>query len=153
MFRDNFYKRLEAWCTARNMEFMVHLNHEELMMSNGGDMIKNEGSFWRDMRYVGVPGIDNLNQIGPGIVADFPKIATSAAHVNGHPQVWAQEGGGTGQNGKFIADYQLVRGVNFMNLRGLNTPNGGSIGWYVSRAQYLLANGRPGAQVVLPSPH
>jgi hypothetical protein len=75
-------------------------------------MISNEGSFWRDMRYVGVPGIDNLNQIGPGIIADFPKLAASAAHVNGHPQAWEEEGGGTGQNGKFIADYQLVRGVN-----------------------------------------
>ena len=48
-------------------------------------MIKNEGSFWRDMRYVGVPGIDNLNQIGPGIVADFPKLAASAAHVMAVP--------------------------------------------------------------------
>ena len=33
MFRDNFYKRMEDWCVARNMEFMVHLNHEELMMA------------------------------------------------------------------------------------------------------------------------
>jgi hypothetical protein len=147
MFRDNFYKRLEDWCVARNMEFMIHLNHEEKMMGRGEGMISNEGSFWRDMRYVGVTGIDNLNQIGPGIVADFPKIATSAAHVDGHPQVWAEEGGGVGVNGKFIADYQLVRGVNFMNIRGLNGANGASIGWYVSRAQYLLANGRPGAQI------
>ena len=34
-----------------------------------------------------------------------------------------------------------------MNIRGLNTTNGGSIGCYVSRAQYLLAIGRPAAQV------
>jgi hypothetical protein len=40
------------------------------------------------MRYVGVPGIDNLNQIGPGIVADFPKLAASAAHLYGRPLVW-----------------------------------------------------------------
>jgi hypothetical protein len=33
-----------------------------------------------------------------------------------------------------------------MNIRGLNT-NGASIGWYVSRAQQLLAIGRPAAQV------
>jgi hypothetical protein len=147
MFRDNFYKHMEDWCTARNMEFCVHLNHEEKMLGRGEGMISNEGSFWRDMRYVGVPGIDNLNQIGPGIVADFPKLATSAAHVNGHPLVWEEEGGGTGANGKFIADYQLVRGVNYMNIRGLNTTNGASIGWYVSRAQQLLVLGRPAAQV------
>ena len=152
MFRDNFYKRLEDWCTARNMEFMIHLNHEEKMLGRGEGMISNEGSFWRDMHYVGVPWIDNLNQIGPGIVADFPKLATSAAHVNGRPQVWEEEGGGTGANGKFIADYQLVRGVNFMNIRGLNSPSGPSIGNYVSRAQYLLANGRPAAQVALYHP-
>jgi hypothetical protein len=147
MFRNNFYKRLEDWCTARHMEFMIHLNHEEKMLGRGEGMISNEGSFWRDMRYVGVPGIDNLNQIGPGIVADFPKIAASAAHVNGHPLVWAEEGGGTGQNGKFVADYQLVRGVNYMNIRGMNNSNGAAIGWYVSRAQHLLALGRPAAQV------
>jgi hypothetical protein len=147
MFRDNFYKHMEDWCTARNMEFCVHLNHEEKMMGRGEGMISNEGSFWRDMRYVGVPGIDNLNQIGPGIVADFPKLATSAAHVNGHPLVWEEEGGGTGANGKFVADYQLVRGVNYMNIRGLNNTNGASIGWYVSRSQQLLALGYPAAQV------
>ena len=147
MFRDNFYQRLEHWCTARNMEFMVHLNHEEKMLGRGEGMISNEGSFWRDMHFVGVPGIDNLNQIGPGIIADFPKLAASAAHVNGHPQVWAEEGGGLGPVGKFVANYQLVRGVNFMNIRGLQTTNGTAIGWYVSRAQQLLASGRPAAQV------
>jgi hypothetical protein len=148
MFRDNFYKVEEDWCTARNMEYMVHLNHEEKMLGRGEGMISNEGSFWRDMRYVGVPGIDNLNQIGPGIIADFPKLAASAAHLNGRPQVWAEEGGGTGANGKFVADYQLVRGVNFMNIRGLNQAAGSEIGHYVSRAQYLLANGRPAAQIL-----
>jgi hypothetical protein len=152
MFRDNFYKLLENWCNARNMEFMVHLNHEELMMGGGGDMIRNEGSFFRDMRYVGVPGVDNLNQIGPGIVADFPKLAGSAAHVTGRPLVWDEEGGGTGQNGKFVVDYQLVRGINYMNIRGLNSAAGADIGWYVTRAQHLLAMGRSAAQVALLHP-
>jgi len=148
MFRDNFYKHMEEWCTARNMEFMIHLNHEEKMMGRGEGMISNEGSFWRDMRYVGVPGIDNLNQIRPGIIADFPKIAASAAHVNGRPQAWEEEGGGTGAAGKFVADYNLVRGVNFNNVRGLNGAGGSEIGHYVSRAQVLLALGRPVAQVL-----
>ena len=44
-------------------------------------------------------------------------------------------------------DYQLVRGINYMNIRGLNNSNGAAIGWYVSRAQHLLAIGRPAAQV------
>ena len=122
MFRDNFYKPMQDWCRAHNMDYMVHLNHEETMVSRSGgeDMTKNEGSFFRDMRYMGVPGVDNLNQIGPGIVADFPKLAGSAAHLFGRPQAWTEEGGDLGPAGKFVFDYQLVRGINFMNIRGLN---------------------------------
>jgi hypothetical protein len=114
------------------------------------------------MRYVNVPGIDNLSQIGPGVVADFPKLAADAAHVFGRPHVWTESGGSPGQAGKFVADYQLVRGVNYLNVRGLNlAPSGGAapllnssaaIGWYVSRAGYLLAVGRPAAQVALYHP-
>ena len=162
MFRDNFYKRMVDWCRARHMEYMLHLNHEETMLNrNGGeDMTKNEGSFWRDMRYVGVPGVDNLNQIGPGIVADFPKLAGSAAHLFGRPQAWSEEGGNAGRNGKFVFDYELVRGINYMNIRGLNTPIEApqtpdpsfATGFYYSRAQYLMAIGRPAAQVALYHP-
>jgi hypothetical protein len=141
----------------------MHLNHEETMLSRTGgeDMTRNEGSFFRDMRYIGVPGVDNLNQIGPGIVADFPKLAASAAHLYGRPQAWSEEGGSTGAGGKFIFDYQLVRGLNYMNIRGLNTappaadaapdPTAAT-GWYMTRAQYLLSIGRPAAQVALYIP-
>ena len=162
MFRDNFFKPMQDWCKARNMEFMVHLNHEELMMGGGGDLIRNEGSFFRDMRYVGVPGIDNLNQIRPGIVADFPKLASSAAHLFGRPLVWTEQGGRVGEAGKFVTDYQYVRGINYMNIRGLSaappadadpaTSPAAKTGWYVSRASYLLAIGRPAAQVALYHP-
>mgnify|MGYP001546460907 FL=1 len=160
LFRDNFYQPMQAWCRAHGMDYMMHLNHEELMVSrNGGaDMTKNEGSFFRGMRYMGVPGVDNLNQIGPGIVADFPKLAASAAHLFGHPQAWTESGGSTSPGGKFIADYQFVRGINFANFRGLNLtpatdldPTAAS-GWYVTRTSYLLAMGRPAAQVALYHP-
>ena len=154
MFRDNFYKPMEEWCRAHNMDYMLHLNHEEVMVSRGGgeSMTRNEGSFWRDMRYIGVPGVDNLNQIGPGIVADFPKLAGSAAHLFGRPQAWTEAGGDTGQTGKFVFDYQLVRGINYMNIRGLNAAGGAAFGRYVSRAQHLMAIGRPAAQVALFHP-
>jgi hypothetical protein len=164
MFRDNFFKPQVDWCAARGMEYMVHLNHEELMLdlSRGEDLVRNEGSFFRDMRYVGVPGVDNLNQIGPGIVADFPKLATSAAHLFGRPQVWNEEGGNPGQTGKFIADYNFVRGMNYLQIRGMNAPpvpgahplleSAAAIAWYVNRSSYLLATGRPAAQVALYHP-
>lgn len=165
MFRDNFYNPLQEWCQARGMEYMIHQNHIAVMLApNGGEgNITNEGSFWRDMRYMGVPGIDNLSGMGPGIIADFPKLAGSAAHLYGRPLVWDEEGGSTGQSGKFIVDYQLVRGINYMNIRGLNTAGlpgeskglldaGSATGWYVTRSQHLLALGRPAAQVALYHP-
>jgi hypothetical protein len=163
LFRDNFFKPQSDWCRARGMEYMVHLNHEELMinLNLGEDLVRNEGSFFRAMRYVGVPGVDNLNQIGPGIVADFPKLAASAAHVFGRPQVWNEEGGGLLQDGKFVADYNFARGMNFLQIRGLDEGSGATplllnpaaaAAWYVNRASYLLAIGRPAAQVALYHP-
>jgi hypothetical protein len=164
MFRDNFYKPMQEWCRAHGMDYMMHLNHEEIMTGrNGGEsMTKNEGSFFRDMRYMGVPGVDNLNQIAPGIVADFPKLAGSAAHLFGHPQAWTESGGNLSAGGKFVVDYQLVRGINFMNIRGMNAAATNApaaapdptatTGWYVTRASYLLAIGRPAAQVALYHP-
>ena len=164
MFRDNFFKPQQDWCAAHNMDYMTHLNHEELMLdlNRGEDLIRNEGSFFRAMRYVGVPGIDNLGQIGPGIIADFPKLAGSVAHLYGRPQVWTEQGGALNQDGKFVADYQFVRGVNFLQIRGVNSAVTGSsagafnsaaaIAGYVNRASYLLAIGRPAAQVALFHP-
>ncbi len=164
LFRDNFFKVQADWCQARGLEYMLHLNHEETMLDLplGEDLIRNEGSFFRDMRYTNVPGIDNLNQIGPGVVTDFPKLASDAAHVYGHRQVWSEEGGSPNQSGKFVFDFQLVRGVNFMNIRGLNAPApagppplinaAAAIGSYVSRAGYMMTLGRPAAQVALIHP-
>src|SRR5664280_1481877 len=159
MFRDNFFRPMQEWCKARKMEYMVHLNHEELMinLSRGEDLIRNEGSFFRDMRYIGLPGIDNLSQIKPGFVTDFPKLASSAAHLYGRPQIWTEQGGSTGKDGKFVTDYQFVRGINYMNIRGLEKApladiDPATTGWYVSRASYLLAIGRPAAQVALYLP-
>jgi hypothetical protein len=164
MFRDNFFKPLEDYAESHGMLYMTHLNHEELMLdlSRGEDLIRNEGSFFRDMRYSGVPGIDNLNQIRPGTVADFPKLMSSTSHLYGRPQCWTESGGGVGQAGKFVMDYQLVRGINYLNVRGMNSaasndPNqllnpGAAAAWYASRASYMLAIGRPAAQVALFHP-
>ena len=150
MFRDNFYKVQQDWCRARGMDYMVHLNKEENMFS----LVRTEGSFWRDMRFVGVPGVDNLSQIAPGRVTDFPKLAGSAAHLFGRSLVWTEQGGDATPAGKFTFDYQLVRGINHMNIRGLTTvsPAATQMCWYAGRAQYLMAVGRPAAQVALYHP-
>jgi hypothetical protein len=100
---------------------------------------------------------------------NFPKLASSAAHLFGRPQVWSEEGGGTGVDGKYQINYQLVRGINALQIRVPGLRGGGGDGaagqasgpvppdspetaWYTNRAGYLMAIGRPAAQVGLYHP-
>jgi hypothetical protein len=175
IFRSSYFGEQAAWAKKYNVEYLVHLNHEETMRS----LERSEGDYFRDMRYVEVPGIDNLNQLIPNAIHlpddawdinnNFPKLASSAAHLFGHPKVWAEEGGGIGKEGKFQIDFQLVRGVNALQLFTPVLGSGGpnvSLGAppppvppqvaltarYVNRAGYLMAIGHPGAQVGLYHP-
>jgi hypothetical protein len=124
------------------------------------------------MRKVGVPGIDNLSQLVPGRVHtpdgtwqvnnNFPKLASSAAHLFGRPKVWSEEGGELGIDGKYQLDFQLVRGVNALQIRvpvrnafggdSAVAPQAPMLAWYTNRAGYLTAIGRPAAQVGLYHP-
>ena len=157
---------------ANNVEYLVHLNHEETMLS----LERSEGDYFRDNRYVQVPGIDNLSQLVPNAVHrfdstwgtnnNFPKLASSDAHLFGKPKVWAEEGGGTGVDGKYQMNFQLVRGVTTLQVSARGLRSGGFGGqaagppppdtpqtlWYADRAGYLIAIGRPAAQVGLYHP-
>jgi hypothetical protein len=174
IFRNTFFKTQADWCAEHRVEYLVHLNHEETMTA----LVRSEGDYFRDNRYVQVPGIDNLSQLVPGLIHspdgtwrinnNFPKLASSAAHLFGHPQVWAEEGGSAGISGKFELDFQLVRGVNALQIRvpvmrGPGGPESAAppsevppqaslLAWYTNRAGYLMAIGRPAAQVGLYHP-
>jgi hypothetical protein len=166
IFQNTFFAEQADWCAKYNVEYLVHLNHEETMMS----LIRSEGDFYRDLRKVGVPGVDNLSQLLPGVVHtpdgtwnvnnNFPKLASSAAHLFGRPKVWTESAGGTGIDGKFQLDFQLVRGINALQLRipvmggsaSAPPPQAAMLAWYADRAGYLMAIGRPAAQVGLYHP-
>jgi hypothetical protein len=170
MFRDTFFGVQADWCAKNNIEYLVHLNKEEHMVrwDLPEDLTRNEGDFFRDIRYVGVPGVDNLGQVVPSRVHafddtwkennNFPKLASSAAHLFGRPKVWTESGGGSSIDTKFELDYQLVRGINLMQVglprgpggaAGSIPPQASMISWYTNRAGYLMAVGRPAAQVGL----
>jgi hypothetical protein len=174
VFRDSFFGEQAAWAKAHSVEYLVHLNHEETMIS----LERSEGDYFRDNRHVEVPGIDNLSQLIPSAVHrpdgtwninnNFPKLASSAAHLFGRPQVWAEEGGGTGVDGVYQMNFQLVRGVNALEIRVPVTrfgqaadanappppapPEAAAVAWYANRGGYLMAIGRPAAQVGLYHP-
>ena len=196
IFRSSFFGVQADWCARNNLEYLVHLNHEETMMA----LVHSEGDYFRDNRYVQVPGIDNLNQLAPGAIHtpdgtwnvnnNFPKLASSAAHLFGRPKVWSEEGGGLGIDGKFQLDYQLVRGVTALQIQvpgvrggpgqaaGILSsgadwlkdipgmlggpagsvspppapPQASMLAWYTNRGGYVMAMGRPAAQVGLYHP-
>src|SRR5271157_5612565 len=166
IFKDSFFGVQADWCARNNIEYLVHLVGEEV----GIHQVRTEGDYFRDERYVQVPGIDNLGQLLPLTVhvADgtwdlnnnFPKLASSAAHLFGKPKVWTESGGGLGADGKYTLDYQLVRGINAMQVGMARGAGGGTalppqapmLAWYTNRAGYLMAIGRPAAQVGLYHP-
>ena len=79
MFAAGFFSPQGAWCAANHLEYQVHLNHEEMEM----DLTHSEGSFFRDMHSVELPGIDAIwHQIWKDTISDYPRLASSVAHVD-----------------------------------------------------------------------
>jgi hypothetical protein len=147
MFATNFFDVLADWNAKNNMEDLRHVGASSVPLY----LIRNEGDFFRCMRHVQVPGIDNINRVGPGKVANWTKLASSAAHLFGRPKAWEEEGGGDGEQGKFVADYHFARGVTALQIRA-GGAGGSAISWYVNRLGYLLSIGRPAAQIALYYP-
>ena len=168
MFRDGFFKVQGEWCAANHLEYQVHLNHEEMEMQ----LVKSEGEFFRDMKYVEVPGIDSIwHQIWTDTVSDFPRLASSVSHVYGKPRAFTESFAAYRpepdvEMARYIVNEQLVRGVNLvetMYFPASTTPGRGASPYmkeagypgllgYVRRMSYLLSMGRPAATVALYLP-
>lgn len=168
LFGENFFRLQAEWCAANNLEYMVHLNHEEKMM----ELVRSEGDFFKDLRHVQIPGVDAIwNQIWPGKVADFPKLASSAAHLFGRPRALSESFAAynprpTVEQARWAINHQLVRGINlfeFMFYPSSAAGRGGRSGYmadpefpalnaYSHRASYLLSLGRPAARIALYHP-
>ena len=168
LFADNFFKIQADWCAKNNLEYMTHLNHEEKMM----DLVRSSGDFFKNMRHVQIPGVDAIwNQVWPDKVADFPKLASSAAHLFGRPRALSESFAAytippSVAQAKWCVDYQLVRGINLFEYMFWSGSAGGSgmpksylgqvefpkLADYSNRAAYLLANGIPAAKIALFHP-
>ena len=114
MFRDGFFKPLGIWAAAHGVEYQVHLNHEEMEMQ----LVRSEGDFERDMKYMEVPGIDAIwHQIWTDTISDYPRLASSSAHVYGHPRSFTETFAAYRPDpdvtmARYILNEQVVRGIN-----------------------------------------
>ncbi len=165
MFAAGFFKPQADWCAANHLEYQVHLNHEEMQM----ELVHSEGSFFRDMRYVQVPGIDAIwHQIWKDTVSDYPRLASSVSHVYGKPRAFTESFAAYRpapdvDMARYILNEQFVRGVNLVEMMYFPATSSGprpppsymgepgfpDLLTYVRRMSYLMAMGRPDATVAL----
>lgn len=118
LFMDNFFKVQADWCRENNIEYIVHLNHEDQLPG----LVRSSGDFFKNMRYIAVPGIDAIwSQIWMDHVADYPKLASSAAHLFGRPRSFTESFAAysyrpTVPQAKWVLDHQMVRGINSVQI-------------------------------------
>jgi hypothetical protein len=168
LFAAGFFKPLADWCAANHLEYQVHLNHEEMEM----DLVRSEGSFFRDMRSVQVPGIDAIwHQIWKDTISDYPRLASSVSHVYGRLRVFTESFAAYRPEpdvdmARYILNEQFVRGVNLVETMYFPATSSGprpppsymgqpgfpELLGYVRRMSYLLSMGRPDATVALYLP-
>ncbi|MCX6334475.1 MAG: glycosyl hydrolase [Bacteroidia bacterium] len=118
LFRDNFFTLQADWCRENNIEYIVHLNHEDQLPG----LVRSSGDFFKNMRNVAVPGVDAIwAQIWIDQVADYPKLASSAAHLYGKPRAFTESFAAfthkpSVSQAKWVLDYQMVRGLNSIQV-------------------------------------
>jgi len=169
LFRDGYFKVQGDWCAANHLEYQVHLNHEEMEL----ELTHSEGDFFRDMSPVQVPGIDSIwHQIFPDTISDFPRLASSAAHVYGKPRAFTESFAAyrptpSIADVRYGIDEQLVRGINLIEIMYFPSSSAaprasapsfmGDPGFpdvlHAARStSYLMSMGRPAAHVALYLP-
>lgn len=164
LFGKNFFSVQAEWCRKNNISYIVHLNHEDQLTG----LSKSSGDFFRNMRNVGVPGVDAIwAQIWMDHVADYPKLASSAAHIYGKQRAFTESFAAythkpSVMQAKWVLDYQLVRGINSIQVMFMSAstqkqaPSPASknffqsdsfppVARYLNRATFMLSQGKPAA--------
>ena len=124
------------------------------------------------MRSVQVPGIDTTrHQIWTDTISDFPRLASSAAHIYGKPRAFTESFASykppaDATMARYVLNEQFVRGVNMAELMYFPSSNPGGrptttlmtdpglpgLLRYIGRLSYLMSMGRPTASVALYLP-
>ena len=174
LYRDSYFRPQADWCARENLEFLMHLCGEEDMRT----LVTLNGDYFKCMRPVQVPGVDAIwRQIWPDKVADYAKLASSAAHLWGRPRSFSEGyavyGRGLSvEQAKWVLDHHFVRGINlFQAMSFLSSketfrpyfcppdlnlspqwPHFSQLFAYANRMSYLLSVGVPTAAIALYYP-
>lgn len=163
LFADVFFKRQADWHEANGLAHITHLNNEHQMPVN----IEANGSFFRVLNRVQIPGVDVISShVAPGVDNDFPKLASSVAHVYGKPRAFSETMGSVRSDlatSKHILNYQFARGINYFEYNFWSSksqteeslakkPHMGELTDYINRTSYIMSMGVPGARVAMYYP-
>lgn len=161
LFGENFFGGEGKWAQANGVEMQMHIEHEEILPQ----LAMADGDFFKCMRSIQVPGIDTIwHQIWHDVPADFPKLASSATHLNGTPRAMCEAFAAYNpvpdlNEARWILNHLMVLGVNHIEYMGMgSSPTGGfrnfyadpgfpSTAAYINRVSYVLGEGRPAAQI------
>jgi hypothetical protein len=159
LFGENFFGMEGRWGASNHVEMQMHIEHEEILPQ----LAIADGDFFKCMRSIQVPGIDTIwHQIWHDVVADFPKLASSATHLNGHPRAMCEAFAAYNpapdlKEATWILNHLMVLGISrieYMGLQGTGPfrgfyaePGFPATAAYVNRVCYLLGEGRPAAQI------
>jgi hypothetical protein len=159
LFGENFFDMEGKWASENGVEMQTHVENEEILPR----LAISNGDFFKCMRGIQVPGVDTIwHQIWHDVVADFPKLASSAAHLNGHPRAMAEAFAAYNPQPDFkeagwILNHLLVNGINRIEYMGMGGAGPGrgfyadpgfpALSAHINRAAYVLGEGRPTAQI------
>ena len=161
LFADRYFKAQADWCEAHGVSHITHLDKDDELPW----CVKMEGDPFRCLSRVQVPGIDVIwTQIWYGSQTEFPRLASSTAHVYGRQRAFSESFAAYRRqldipSVKYIVDYQMARGINFfefmfwMSKKGpsgyMAEPGMEGLNAYVNRATYMMSQGRPSAQTAI----
>jgi len=133
---DSYFGQIQEWCHRHGFYSGGHLDNDDATTRS----VRMNGSPLRMYRKLDVPGVDVIwRQIFPGQPNHYyPKFAASVAHQAKLPWALTESfgvygDGVTPEQMKWVADFQYVRGLNLMDM----------IGVQLSTRDWLIAHERP----------
>ncbi|MBQ4453028.1 MAG: hypothetical protein II912_11770 [Clostridia bacterium] len=185
LFRKNYFVPIHDWCRKNGVLSGGHLDMDHI---SDGCLYHNYGSVLSLLREMDVPGVDviwrqiDIPKEGRGPCAEgngfFPRFASSAAAQAGRKYALSESfaihgQGTTGDEMRYVINFQLVRGINLFNMMSSSYgrsgalamvarpslvkempefPHLGGVNDYTARACWLMQLGMPGARTALYYP-
>ncbi|HVU36658.1 MAG TPA: glycosyl hydrolase [Opitutaceae bacterium] len=152
LYRDNYFNLEADWCAAHGVEMQLHIEHEDILPQ----LAISDGDYFKAFRNIQVPGIDIIwHQLWMDNPADFPKLASSAAHLYGKPRAMCEAFAAYRpppnlKQARWLLDFLLSHGIN--RIEYMFWPASVPRGTVPPRRESASAGGAKGQSGAAPAP-